>query len=323
MERVLITGADGFVASHLIAELCRDSRAEIFGVGLKDNPLAAARFSYEIADLCDADIVHSVLETLRPNSIFHLAAQPSVAHSWRDPWSTYRSNILCQLNLMEAARDIGLEASFHIACSSEEYGKVGPGEVPLDETARLKPCSHYAVSKVTQEVLGHMYHEAFGWRVFATRSFNQAGPGQSSDFAISSFARQIALIEAGGCEPVLKVGNLDAQRDFTDVRDTARAYRLLMEKGRAGMSYNVCSGVARKMSDVLQELLILSSKEIRVEVDPARHRPSDIPIVTGDSGALRQETGWSPEIPFSRTLEDTLDYWRVVLADEPRAGAGN
>jgi len=322
MERVLITGADGFVASHLIAELCGAGCSEVHGIGLKEKPLAEAdpRFIYRVADLNDIDLLRSVLDSAKPDAVFHLAAQPSVAHSWKDPWTTYRVNILCQLNLMEAARQAGIEASFHIACSSEEYGKVAPDEVPIRADSRLKPCSHYAVSKVSQEMLGLMYFEAYGWRVFATRGFNQAGPGQSPDFAIPSFARQIALIESGALEPVLKVGNLEAQRDFTDVRDTVRAYRLLMERGSAGVSYNVCTGVARKMSDVLDELLALSRENIRVEIDPERQRPSDVPIVTGDSSRLEEETGWRPEIPFSKTLADTLDYFRSSVAGETGAG---
>jgi len=322
MERVLITGADGFVASHLVAELCASGCSEVHGVGLKDTPLAAEdpRFIYRVADLNDLDLLRSVLDTAKPDAVFHLAAQPSVAHSWKDPWTTYKVNILLQLNLMEAAREAGIEASFHIACSSEEYGKVAPDEVPLRVDSPLRPCSHYAVSKVTQEMLGLMYFEAYGWRVFATRGFNQAGPGQSPDFAIPSFARQIALIEVGEHEPVLKVGNLEAQRDFTDVRDTVRAYRLLMERGTAGRSYNVCSGVARKMSEVLDELLSLSSEKIEVEIDPERQRPSDIPIVTGDPSPLEAETGWRPEIPFSKTLSDTLDFFRSSVAGETGAG---
>jgi GDP-4-dehydro-6-deoxy-D-mannose reductase len=211
---------------------------------------------------------------------------------------------------MEGLRRLGLNASVHIACSSEAYGKVAPEWMPLGEDAPLNPCSHYAVSKVAQETLGLMYYQAFGWRVIVTRGFNQAGPGQSSDFVVSSFAKQIALIEAGRCEPVLKVGNLEAMRDFTDVRDTVRAYRMVMEKGKAGASYNVCMGQARPISEILEIYLSLSDEAIGVERDPDRQRPSDIPILVGDNTRLRQETGWEPLIPLEKTLRDTLDYWR-------------
>jgi GDP-4-dehydro-6-deoxy-D-mannose reductase len=223
MERTLITGADGFVASHLIPELVQGWACELFGLGLKPDPsCSVAGLEYRAVDLTDFKGVEKVLDYFRPDAVFHLAAQPSVARSWEDPWSTYGVNLLGQVNLMEALRRLGIEASIHIACSSEEYGRASPDNMPLGEGAPLNPCSHYAVSKVGQEVLGKMYTEAFSWRVLITRGFNQSGPGQSPDFVVSSFARQIALVEYGKAEPVLRVGNLEARRDFTDVRDTGR-----------------------------------------------------------------------------------------------------
>jgi GDP-4-dehydro-6-deoxy-D-mannose reductase len=199
MERVLITGADGFVASHLITEIARELSCDITGIGLKDAPLVDADcLDYTVLDLTDYEALKELLDDVRPDSIFHLAALPSVHLSWEDPWSTYRVNVLGQVNLMEALRRLDLEASVHIACSSEEYGKVPPEEMPMLEDTPFNPCSHYAVSKVAQEVLGLMYYQAFGWRVMVTRGFNQAGPGQAPDFVISSFARQIAEIEAPG-----------------------------------------------------------------------------------------------------------------------------
>lgn len=316
MERVLVTGADGFIASHLLAELAGVGGCEICGIGLKPEPLARVPgLLYLVTDLTDYGKLKAVLEEFRPDSVFHLAAQPSVAISWKDPWATYRVNMVGQLNLMEALRALGLEASVHIACSSEEYGKVHPDQMPLEESMPLRPCSHYAVSKVGQELLGLMYHEAFGWRVILTRGFNQAGPGQSPDFVVSSFARQLAFIEAGRMPPVLKVGNLDALRDFTDVRDTARAYRMLMEAGSPGTAYNVCSGVARPVSELLDMLLGMSDAVIEVERDPSRQRPSDIPVMLGDNSLIRKEIGWEPVIPIERTLLDTLDYWRASVGE--------
>lgn len=313
MERTLVTGADGFVASHLIPELFHGWGCELFGLGLRPEPsCSVVGLEYRVVDLTDFEGVEKVLDGFRPDAVFHLAAQPSVARSWEDPWSTYRVNLLGQVNLMEAMRRLGIEASVHIACSSEEYGRVSPDEMPLDEGAPLNPCSHYAVSKVGQEVLGKMYSEAFSWRVLITRGFNQAGPGQSPDFVVSSFARQIALVECGKAEPVLKVGNLEARRDFTDVRDTVRAYQMVMEKGRPGAAYNVCSGVASAISEVLEILLGMSDARITVEKDPARQRPSDIPVLVGDNSLVREETGWQPEIPLEKTLGDTLEYWRSI-----------
>ncbi|PKQ28061.1 MAG: GDP-mannose 4,6-dehydratase [Candidatus Anoxymicrobium japonicum] len=311
MERVLITGADGFVASHLIEELARERGCEIIGIGLKEAPSVNANLlDYMVMDITECEQVLHLLDEKRPDSIFHLAAVPSVALSWEDPWATYKVNVLGQVNLMEAARKLGLEPSVLITCSSEEYGKVSPEEMPIVESAPLNPCSHYAVSKVAQEALGFMYHEAFTWRVLVTRGFNQCGPRQSSNFVVSSFARQIAEIEVGAREPVLMAGNLEAKRDFMDVRDTVRAYRAIMEKGNAGAAYNVCSGRARPASQVLEMLLDISGAEIEVRRDPSRRRPSDIPVLLGDNTRLRKETGWEPAIEFETTLEDTLDYWR-------------
>jgi GDP-4-dehydro-6-deoxy-D-mannose reductase len=312
MERVLITGADGFIASHLLGELRRESGCPITGIGLKPEPSTVVEdMEYDVVDLTDYEMVKDLLDAVHPDAIFHLAAQPSVALSWEDPWSTYKVNLLGQVNLMEALRRLGLEASIHIAGSSEEYGKVSSERMPLSEEAPVNPCSHYAVSKVAQETLGLMYHQAFGWRVLVTRGFNQVGPGQSPEFVVASFARQIARIEAGCCEPVLKVGNLEARRDFTDVRDTVRAYRMVMEKGQPGATYNVCSGKARAISELLEMLLSLSEASIGVERDPGRQRPSDIPLMVGDNTRLREETGWEPMIPLEKTLRDTLDFWRA------------
>ncbi len=317
MQRVLITGADGFIASHLLKELARETSWSLAGIGLKPRPSADVDgLAYRVADLTEYEVVRDVLEEYRPEAIFHLAAQPSVHLSWEDPWTTYRVNMVGQLNLLEALRRLGMNASVHIACSSEEYGKVPPEMMPLDEESPFNPCSHYAVSKVAQETLGLMYHRAFGWRVLVTRGFNQAGPGQSADFVIPSFARQIAMIEAGASEPVLKVGNLEARRDFTDVRDTVRAYRMVMEKGRPGAAYNVCSGKAYAVSELLETLLSLSDAPIGIERDPERQRPSDIPLLMGDNTRLRRETGWEPLIPLEQTLRDTLDYWRERVAEE-------
>jgi GDP-4-dehydro-6-deoxy-D-mannose reductase len=317
MERVLVTGADGFIASHLIGELWRETDWLITGIGLKPEPSAEAEgFEYMVADLTDYELVKDTLDSCRPGGVFHLAAQPSVHLSWEDPWTTYQVNLLGQVNLMEGLRRLGLEASVHIACSSEEYGKVPQEKMPLAEDAPFNPCSHYAVSKVAQETLGLMYHQAFGWRVLVTRGFNQVGPGQSPDFVVSSFARQIALIEAGRCEPVIKVGNLEARRDFTDVRDTVRAYRMVMEKGLPGSSYNVCSGTARPIAEILELLLAMSEVGIGVERDPDRQRPSDIPLLVGDNARLRAETGWEPRIELEQTLRDTLDFWRGNMGSD-------
>lgn len=319
MERALITGADGFVASHLTGELARECDCTLWGLGLKPDAGAAEAFlTYRVVDLTDREAVTDLLGECRPDAVFHLAAQPSVAISWSDPWATYRANVTGQLNLMEAIRKLEIDASIHVACSSEEYGKVPAESMPLGEETPFKPCSHYAVSKVTQEVMALMYHEAFDWRVLVTRGFNQAGPGQSPDFVVSTFARQIALIETGNCEPVIKVGNLEAKRDFTDVRDTVRAYRLVMERGIGGSAYNICSEKAVAVRDILDILLGASEVDIKVEADPERQRPSDIPLMVGDCSRIREETGWAPIIPLEQTLRDSLDHWRECIASSEK-----
>ena len=322
MEKVLITGADGFVAAHLIKELQQKSGISITGIGLKESPSCNKTIDYLVLDLTDYEGIKELLEEKRPDSIFHLAALPSVALSWEDPWSTYRVNVLGQVNLMEAMRRLDLSSSFHIACSSEEYGKAAPETMPIPESLPFNPCSHYAVSKVAQEMLGLMYHQAFDWRVIVTRGFNHTGPGQAPDFVVSSFAHQIAEIEANLREPVIMVGNLEARRDFMDVRDTVRAYRIIMEIGKAGASYNVCSGQAHAISELLDLLLEMSGMDIRVEHDACRQRPSDIPLLLGDNTRLRRETGWEPEIPIEKTLADSLDYWRRMVGKAAQGSQG-
>ncbi|MDD5747678.1 MAG: GDP-mannose 4,6-dehydratase [Actinomycetota bacterium] len=311
-KRVLITGADGFVAFHLIDEIERFWESEIKGIGLRGKPLSESKkLGYRVLDITQYAEVLEFLRDYQPDAIFHLAALASVAGSWANPVETYRVNIFGQLNLLEALRELGIKTSIHIACSSEEYG-MAEG-MPVGEDFPLRPTSHYAVSKVCQEMLGLMYERVFSWRVIVTRSFNQAGPAQSVDFVVSAFAKQIAEIEAGIKEPVIKVGNLKARRDFTDVRDTVRALRLLMEKGRGGVVYNVCSESAVQIDDILRTLLGMAKLEIKVEEDPERARPSDIPVVLGDARRIREETGWKPEIPLEKTLADTLSYWRSCV----------
>lgn len=310
-KKVLVTGADGFVALHLLHLIREKTGWEVYGIGLKPGlDETVEGVEYEVVDITDYDLLKGYIGANVPDVVFHLAAQPSVALSWENPRKTYEVNLLGQMNLMEILRESCKEISILITCSSEEYGIVTPEEMPLVENRGLKPCSHYAVSKVAQEVMGLMYEQAFRWRVFITRGFNQAGPGQSPGFVVSSFARQIAMIEAGGVPPVIKVGNLEAERDFIDVRDTVMAYLMVMQKGNPGSVYNVCSGSTRRISEILDLLVGMSSAEITVEKDPARQRPSDIPVLKGDPSRIKEEVGWEPAIPIERTLKDTLDYWR-------------
>jgi GDP-4-dehydro-6-deoxy-D-mannose reductase len=212
--------------------------------------------------------------------------------------------------LFEAIRLAQIKPVIQIACSSEEYGLVKPEETPIKETNPLRPLSPYGVSKVAMDYLGYQYHQSYGMRIVRTRGFNHTGPRRGEVFAESTFAKQVALIEKGKQEPVLSVGNLEAERDYTDVRDMVRGYFLAATKGRAGEVYNICSGKTWRIKKVLDYYLSLSKVKVEVKQDPARMRPSDVPILLGDNSKFVKQTGWRPQIPLEKTLEDLLNYWR-------------
>ena len=222
-----------------------------------------------------------------------------------------RTNVLGIVHLLDAARRLSLRPAVLVVGSAEEYGPVGPEEIPIREDAPLRPASPYAVSKVAQGALARLYGPAGGMRIVLTRTFHHTGPGRGEAFAESSFARQIAEIEEGHRPPVLEVGNLEAVRDFTDVRDVVRAYWMLLDKGEAGEAFNVCSGRGRRIRDLLDVLVAASSARVEVRVDPERLRPSDVPVQVGDPSRLRAATGWEPRIPLEHTLSDLLDDWRA------------
>ena len=241
---------------------------------------------------------------------FHLAAQSFVPTSWIAPTESLTTNVLAQVNLFEAVRHMRLPCRIQLACSSEEYGMVFPDEVPIRETNPLRPLSPYAVSKVAQDMLGYQYWMSFKVDSVRTRGFNHEGPRRGPVFVASDFAKQIADIERGRRAAVLYVGNLEAQRDFTDVRDMVKAYWLALEKCEPGEAYNICSGKAWRIRELLDHLLSLSKTKIEVREDPARLRPSDVPILLGDNTKFVNRTGWRPTIPFEQTLADMLEYWR-------------
>ena len=221
------------------------------------------------------------------------------------------NNIIAELNLFEAVRKQGLkDCRIQIACSSEEYGMVYPQETPIREDNPLRPLSPYGVSKVAQDLLGYQYNQSYGLHIVRTRTFNHEGPRRGEAFVLSNFAKQVAEIEKGTKPPVLEVGNLDAIRDFTDVRDVVRAYTLALQHGVAGEVYNIGSGWTWRIGDALDELLKLTDQEIEVRQDPARMRPSDVMVLHCDATRFRNQTGWKPEVPFHKTLQDMLDYWR-------------
>lgn len=315
--RVLITGITGFAGSHL-AELSLRKGAEVWGIKRwRSRTENIAHLEKKInlveGDIRDATSTRSIIAESSPDYIFHLAAQSFVPTSWKAPMDTLDTNIIGQLNIFEAVRQLGLNCPIQIACSSEEYGMVYPDEVPIKETNPLRPLSPYAVSKVTQDLMGYQYWQSYGTKVLRTRAFNHTGPRRGHVFVTSNFAKQIVEIELGIKEPVIEVGNLEAKRDFTDVRDTVRAYWLAVEKGRPGEAYNIASGKTISIKDMLAILLSHTDKQIEVRQDPARMRPSDVEILWGDASKLEQDTGWRPEIPLETTLTDLLNYWREQL----------
>ncbi len=314
--RVLITGITGFAGSHL-AEfiLNRDPDVEVFGIVRWRSRMENIAHIRDKVELCEADLKDMVslqgcLAHMKPDRIFHLAAQSFVPTSWTCPGETFAINATGQINLFQALLGLHQSPRIQVAGSSEEYGQVFPEEIPMKETNPLRPLSPYAVSKVAQDLLGYQYFKSYGLPVVRTRGFNHTGPRRGEVFVTSSFAKQIAEIEKKKKEPVIRVGNLDSQRDFSDVRDIVEAYWLSLEKGEPGEVYNIGSGFARTMREVLDTLLSLSRVDVRVEVDPKRLRPSDVPILLADPSKFISLTGWKPRIPFERTLRDLLDHWR-------------
>src|SRR6266702_2690663 len=320
--RVLITGITGFAGSHL-AEYVLDVIEGRYSSGAGQADQAhKGRVTLLHCELTDAGAVEKLIAATRPDRIFHLAAQSYVQSSFDEPAATLRINIESQLNLLEAIRRHDTQIRMHIAGSSEEYGLVHPDEVPMKETNPLRPLSPYAVSKVAQDKLAYQYYKSYGLHLVVTRGFNHTGPRRGTHFVTSTIARQIALIEAGQHEPVIYHGDLTSKRDWTDVRDMVRAYWLALEKGAAGDVSNIGRGRTWAIGEMLSMQLANSTVKIRSQEDPARLRPSDVPILWADSSKFQRATGWEPKIPFEQTLRDLLDYWRDrVRRDTVRIGA--
>ena len=317
-EKALITGITGFVGSHL-AELLLSKGFEVYGIKrwrskTENIEHIMDQLNLKEADMRDGHSIYNVIEDVKPELIFHLAAQSFVPTSWQAPADTMVTNAVGTLNLLEAVRKLDIDPVIQIAGSSEEYGLVLPDEVPIKETNPLRPLSPYGVSKVAADRLGYQYHRSYGMKIVITRSFNHTGPRRGEVFVTSNFAKQIAEIEKGAREPLIRVGNLEAQRDFSDVRDVVRAYFLSTQKCDYGESYNICSGKAWVIKDLLDKLLEISEvKDIKLEQDQTRMRPSDVQILRGDCSKIMEKTGWKPEIPFEKTLTDLRDYWRERL----------
>jgi GDP-4-dehydro-6-deoxy-D-mannose reductase len=314
MKKALITGITGFAGSHL-AELLLKEGYDVIGTtrprSKTDNITHILnKIRIEDADITDSHSLFNVVSKVKPNLIFHLAAQSYVPTSWASPATTIEANILGSVHLFEAVRSAGINPRIQIACSSEEYGLVYKNEIPIKETNPLRPQSPYAVSKVAMDYLGYQYFASYKMNIVRTRGFNHTGPRRGDIFAESTFAKQIAEIEKKKKEPIIFVGNLEAKRDYTDVRDMVKAYLLAVLKGESGEVYNICSGQTIRMGDMLSLLLSLSKIKVKIKQDPTRMRPSDVPILLGDNTKFVKRTGWKAKIPFEKTMKDLLNYWR-------------
>ena len=319
-DTILVTGAAGFVGSHLLTLLDRTAPADATlaawrrptaSRGQPPRPAPADdRVTWREVDLLDPTAVTRAIAETRPTQVYHCAGVANVGGSWSNNHATLRTNVLGTEHLLTALRDHSAPARVLLPGSALVYR---PSASAIDETAPLGPVSPYGLSKLAQEMLGLAAARENGMNVLVTRSFTHVGPGQAPSYAASSFAEQIARIEAGRAQPVLSVGNLAARRDLMDVRDTVRAYQLLMTRGTPATPYNVCSGTPHQIQEVLDGLLANAAVDVVIKQDPARTRPNDNPLLLGDHSKISRELGWSPEIPLSRTLTDLLNYWRGVV----------
>ncbi len=314
--RALITGVAGFVGSHLVDALLAETDWQVWGTFLFDSDRAniVGAVSAIQADLRDPEAVRALIEQSQPDYIFHLAGQAYVPQSWADPWDTYETNIRSQLNLLQSVAAAGLTPRIIAVGSNEEYGLVRASDLPLDEDTPLRPNNPYSVSKIAQDFMGLQYFLNQQLPIIRVRPFNHIGPRQNERFVAPSFAKQIVEIERGLRPPVLRLGNMTAQRDFTDVRDMVRAYILGAQRGAPGEVYNIGSGRARSVREMLDIMLAASPIQITEETDPARFRPSDVPISCCDPTRFKQQTGWEPRLSFEQTLQDILEDWRNRIA---------
>lgn len=306
--RVLISGATGFVGLHLI-DFLDSSKYIIYGTSFPEHPSSSEKNIFFL-DIRNEEEVFKAVEKTKPRWIFHFAAVSNVGHSWKMRKETLETNVMGTFFFFEAVRRFSPKSRILFISSSDIYGNVASGAKVLREENSFRIMSPYAFSKVSGELLSKFYNQIEDLDIVIARPFPHTGPGQSPDFVCSDWARQIVQIEKGTTEPVIKVGNIKAKRDFSDVRDVVRAYFLLMKKGRKGGVYNVCSGKAVSLQEILEILLSFSSKEISVQVDTKKFRKADIALLAGSNQNLMEDTSWKPEIPLEKTLSDLLEYWR-------------
>ncbi len=307
MKKILITGITGFVGNHLKDHLDKNDY-EVHGTSLSQESTEGNTQIHKV-NLLDEENVFKLIQELQPDLVIHLAALSSPKKSFENPKEFLQNNTDAQLNLLLAIKKAEISPRILIVSSGEIYGS--QEKLPINEAAPLFPTSPYSVSKITQDYLALQYFLSEGMDIIRVRPFNHIGPGQSDEFVVSSFAKQIAELERN--DGIVKVGNLSAKRDFTDVRDMVKAYVLILEKGKSGEVYNIGRGISYEVKFILDTLISLSGKDIRTEVDKSRLRPIDIPDIICENTKIHEATGWTPEIPLEKTLQDTLDYWRQII----------
>ena len=309
MNKCLITGCEGFIGSHL-ADFLLEMGFSVYGIVYQDTKNIdhlGGRLNVRKCNITDKETVWSILEEVRPDYVFHLAAQSLIPASWQDAEKTFNINVLGTIYLLDGIRKAGLDPVIEIACSSDEYGYTAANDSLIKESGELCPSSPYGVSKLAVDKLSYIYWQAYNMKIIRIRPFSVVGPRKVSD-ACSDFAKAIIEIEAGK-RTSLSVGNLDAVRDFVDIKDAVKAMWLLAEKGTPGQVYNICSGKGYRIKDILDKLIALSAHHIKIRPDPSRMRPSDKPFLVGDNSKLR-ELGWTQQISLDQTLADILAYWR-------------
>lgn len=307
--KALIIGGAGFVGGYLIREL-KSCGWEVHATRLPNEELTEKCGGHTL-NILEKDSIKPLFDEIMPDVVYHLAAQSSVSVSWKKPQLTAEINVIGTINVLEAMREAKKpDMRLILIGSGEEYGFIRPDACPISENESLNPGNIYAATKACQGMLGEIYARAYKKDIINVRAFNHSGPGQLSIFVISDFCRQIAEIESGERPPEISVGNLSAQRDFTDVRDIVRAYRLLAEKGESGKTYNIGRGKAVPIQYILDTAMSLAKVPIEVRQDPSRMRASDIPVIEPDVSRIFSDTGWKAEVSIEKTIEDTLDYWR-------------
>jgi GDP-D-mannose dehydratase len=308
--KALIIGGAGFVGNYLIDYLINYYKWSVSVTKLDNETIENQGAVQYNLNILDKPAVSELLGIVKPNYIFHLAAQSSVALSWKNPSLTIDVNVKGSINVLDAVRELDYKPRILLIGSGEEYGHIRPNETPIVEANITRPGNIYAATKSCQNMIGKIYSDAYQMDIIMVRAFNHIGPKQSPTFVVSDFCKQVAEIEYGYKEPVIKVGNLNVKRDFTDVRDVVRAYALLMKEGITGETYNVGSGNAISIEDLLHLILSFSTRKIEIVIAPEKIRPVDIPIIEADINKIKVCTGWDRQITLSQTIIETLDYWR-------------